>query len=63
MFCCLYFVEGSERSFALTDTTAHSLPPPPIDLANMPPEVSSSNQSFRQAMGNPCGQEYFIDVM
>lgn len=55
-------VEGSERSFALTDTTAHSLPPPPGDLTNMPPEVSASKQSFHQAMGNPC-QEYFIDVM
>ena len=61
MFCGV--VEASERSFALTDTTAHSLPPPPGDLSNMPTEVSGSKQSFRQAMGNPCSQEYFIDVM
>ncbi|XP_067947739.1 segment polarity protein dishevelled homolog DVL-3-like isoform X3 [Watersipora subatra] len=31
--------EGSERSFALTETTTRSLPPPPGDLENMPAEA------------------------
>ncbi|XP_028650800.1 segment polarity protein dishevelled homolog DVL-3 [Erpetoichthys calabaricus] len=35
--------------------------PPGRDLASVPPELTSSRQSFRMAMGNP--SEFFVDVM
>uniref|UniRef100_A0A8C2AZ25 Dishevelled segment polarity protein 1 n=1 Tax=Cyprinus carpio TaxID=7962 RepID=A0A8C2AZ25_CYPCA len=43
---------------------ASNSPPgaPPIrELANVPPELTASRQSFQHAMGNPC--EFFVDIM
>uniref|UniRef100_A0A8C1F795 Dishevelled segment polarity protein 1a n=2 Tax=Cyprinus carpio TaxID=7962 RepID=A0A8C1F795_CYPCA len=45
-------------------TAASNSPPgaPPIrELANVPPELTASRQSFQHAMGNPC--EFFVDIM
>ncbi|XP_012821476.1 segment polarity protein dishevelled homolog DVL-1 isoform X5 [Xenopus tropicalis] len=35
--------------------------PPVRELANVPPELTGSRQSFQKAMGNPC--EFFVDIM
>uniref|UniRef100_A0A671T9T8 Segment polarity protein dishevelled homolog DVL-1-like n=1 Tax=Sinocyclocheilus anshuiensis TaxID=1608454 RepID=A0A671T9T8_9TELE len=35
--------------------------PPVRELANVPPELTASRQSFQHAMGNPC--EFFVDIM
>ncbi|KAM8927047.1 segment polarity protein dishevelled homolog DVL-1 isoform 3-T3 [Pelodytes ibericus] len=34
---------------------------PNRELANVPPELTGSRQSFQKAMGNPC--EFFVDIM
>ncbi|XP_043919121.1 segment polarity protein dishevelled homolog DVL-1 isoform X2 [Protopterus annectens] len=35
--------------------------PPVRELSSVPPELTSSRQSFQKAMGNPC--EFFVDIM
>ncbi|XP_013397884.1 segment polarity protein dishevelled homolog DVL-3 isoform X2 [Lingula anatina] len=44
---------GSMASVRRGAPSERSLPPPPAELMNMPPDVSNSRQSFRMAMGNP----------
>lgn len=38
----------------VVDLPPSYLPPPPTDLASANPDLNTSRQSFKMAMGNPC---------
>ncbi|XP_063064471.1 segment polarity protein dishevelled homolog DVL-1 isoform X2 [Engraulis encrasicolus] len=54
----------SSAAAALAAAACCNSPPgaPPVrELADVPPELTASRQSFQHAMGNPC--EFFVDIM
>lgn len=53
---------GSDtETVASSQLDPNELAGPPRPGLGVPQDVSSSRQSFRMAMGNPC--EFFVDVM
>lgn len=56
-----YAPKASAPSLVAASSNSPPGAPPVRELADVPPELTASRQSFQHAMGNPC--EFFVDIM
>ncbi|XP_041954500.1 segment polarity protein dishevelled homolog DVL-1 [Alosa sapidissima] len=60
-YCMARYAPKASAPSAAASSNSPPGAPPVRELADVPPELTASRQSFQHAMGNPC--EFFVDIM